>query len=267
MAIVVCVMVFAVLAGPFGTLTTMGTGERVLLWVPLIALSVVMGWISNLIAQVVLEDRHTSLVEAMAVTIMTIVYAPFVVLSTSLMNPDVLLATGGVVQLVFYVFIVVVGVAVIRHCVLALQPGADLMPGPNVAEPRLLQRLPKALRASVLRLSARDHMVEVVTRAGVAQVRLRLCDAVAEMEPIEGFMAHRSHWVAKDAVLEGQRRAPGKVYLKLTNGDLVPVSRTFRSDWMATGLLEPCSSPSNSDAASVQHVERAQSAPQSSPRA
>lgn len=266
-------MVFAVLAGPFGTLTTMSMGKRILLWVPLIALSVVIGWISNLIAQIALEDRHSALVEAVAVVLMTVFYAPFVVLSTSFFNPDVLEATGGTTRLVLYVFLVVAGVAVIRHSVLAFQTEAEPMQDTEQAQPRLLQRLPKHLRAPVLRLSARDHMVEVVTQTGTAQVRLRLGDAVAEMEPVEGFMAHRSHWVAKHAVIEGQRREQGKVYLKLTNGDLVPVSRTFRPDWMETGLLEPCvegpgtNSGTNSGAASAQPEEQARSEPQSSPRA
>ena len=267
MAIVFCVMVFAVLAGPFGTLTTMGTGERVLLWVPLIAISVVIGWISNLIAQIALEDRHPALIEALAVVVMTVVYAPCVLISTSLINPEVLAATGGTVRLVIYVFVVVAGVAVIRHSVLAFQPQSDREQDQMGTEARLLQRLPKHLRALVLRLSARDHMVEVATEAGIARLRLRLSDAVAEMEPVEGFMAHRSHWVAKHAVVEGQRRDPGKVYLKLSNGDLVPVSRTFRPDWMETGLLEPCTNTPSSAAASARPLEPAQSAPQSSPRA
>ena len=88
MAIVFCVMVFAVLAGPFGTLTTMGTGERVLLWVPLIAISVVIGWMSYLIAQIALEDRHPALIAALAVVVMTVVYAPSVLISTSLITPE-----------------------------------------------------------------------------------------------------------------------------------------------------------------------------------
>lgn len=266
-AIVFCVTVLVVLAGPFGTLTNMSAIERVLLWVPLIAMSVVMGWLSNLVAQVVLENRHAVAIEAFSVVLMTALFAPCVWLVTTWINADALAAAGGAVRLVFYVFVVVAAVSVIRQSILAwvieTEPGAPL----EHPEPRLLQRLPKSLRAPVLRLSAKDHMVEVVTQAGTAEVRLRLSDAVSEMDPVEGFMAHRSHWVAKHAVTEAQKRDAGKMYLKLSNGDLVPVSRTFRPDWMKSGLLNPCLAASNADAASAPPSEPARSEPQSSPRA
>ena len=62
-----------------------------------------------------------------------------------------------------------------------------------IAPPRLLQRMPPALHAGVIRLSTIDHMVEVVTEAGTGKLRLRLCDAVKEMDPDQGLMAHLPH--------------------------------------------------------------------------
>ena len=47
-----------------------------------------------------------------------------------------------------------------------------------------------------------------------------------EVDGIDGMQVHRSHWVAATAVARMVRRG-GRVFLKLTNGAEVPVSRTF----------------------------------------
>ncbi|SHE87595.1 transcriptional regulator, LytTR family [Ruegeria intermedia] len=101
---------------------------------------------------------------------------------------------------------------------------------------RLVRRLPEGFSGDILRLSARGHHVDVVTTQGVFTVRLRLSDAVVEMDPVVGHCAHRSHWVAEAAV-EGVEKAGGKLFLRLCNGDLVPVSRKYKPDLEAAGLV------------------------------
>lgn len=241
LVIVICAIVFAVLAGPFGTLNYMTTLERTILWAPLISVSVLFGWATTVVTQVFLEGRHPVLYEMVAVSLMTATFAPCVWFYVKWIDPDVGNLARDPLEVATYVLFVVGAVSVVRHAVLAWRPEVDDPAALPAQEPRLFQRLPASLRAPILRLSAKDHRVAVVTQAGTAELRLRLGDAVAEMEPVEGFMAHRSHWVAKSAVVEAQRRGADKLYLKLSNGDLVPVSRTFRPDWMETGLLQTCS--------------------------
>lgn len=271
MVIVLCSIVFAVLAGPFGTLTHLTTTERVVLWVPLITGSVVFGWIAMLSAEAMVKGRKAILVDALTVFFMTLMYAPCVWLYTLWVAPNSAEWTGGLPQIALSLCIVMMAFVAIRHAVIAWRRDAEEVHSDATADPRIYQRLPASLRAPVLRLSAKDHRVEVVTTAGTAELRLRLGDAVAEMEPIEGFMAHRSHWVAKSAVTEAQRRGSDKLYLKLSNGDLVPVSRTFRQDWMETGLLEPFENASDGDAtspaASARHAAPGPSEQRSFPRA
>ena len=267
LAIVLCAMVFAVLAGPFGTLIHMTIGERILLWVPLIALSVLLGWISNLIAQLVLKDRHAGLVETLGAVLMTVVFTPFVFVSSTLINPAPMLATGGPLRVPLAVLTVAGVVAIIRYSIIAWQDETKTAYRAASTGPRLLERLPKAMRAPVLRISAKNHRIEVVTERATTEVRLRLGDAVVEMEPVEGFMTHRSHWVAKSAVAHVLKESPGKVYLELLNGDLVPVSRTFRPEWINAGVLEPCAHTLSTGVASAQPLVRDPSEPRPSPRA
>lgn len=100
----------------------------------------------------------------------------------------------------------------------------------------LMNRLPGAFRGTLIRLTAQDHYVEVVTDRGRALVAMRLCDAIAEAAPVAGSQVHRSHWVARDAVI-GRSRADRATLLRLVDGSKIPVGRTFRDAAKRAGVL------------------------------
>ncbi|CAN5590407.1 LytTR family DNA-binding domain-containing protein [soil metagenome] len=101
---------------------------------------------------------------------------------------------------------------------------------PVAAAPRpvkFLERLPLKLRgAEVWAVEAEDHYLRLHTSKGQDLILMRLADAVAELEGIEGAQVHRSWWVARDAVADA-RRGDGRATLKLKDGSEVPVSRTY----------------------------------------
>ncbi|MBE0452617.1 MAG: LytTR family transcriptional regulator [Roseovarius sp.] len=110
---------------------------------------------------------------------------------------------------------------------------------PAPERPRLARRLPEALQgADILRLSGNGHTVEVVTDQGAHTLRLRLSDAIDEMEPVAGMCTHRSHWVTL-AAMTGRECREGKVFLRLSNGERVPVSRTYAPQLEAAGVIPP----------------------------
>ena len=93
--------------------------------------------------------------------------------------------------------------------------------------PRFLERLPLKLRgAELYAVSAEDHYLRLHTSRGSDLILMRLSDAVAELEGIEGARTHRSWWVAKDAVVDAAS-GDGRAVLKLKNGVEAPVSRTY----------------------------------------
>ncbi len=102
--------------------------------------------------------------------------------------------------------------------------------------PRLVRRLPDSFQGQIYRLTSRNHYVDVVTSEGTFTIRSRLTDAVAEMEPMLGHCAHRSHWVVKDAVA-GTEKVADRSYLKLVNGDLVPISRKYKPQLEEDGVI------------------------------
>ncbi|MBT9472858.1 MAG: LytTR family transcriptional regulator DNA-binding domain-containing protein [Phenylobacterium sp.] len=95
------------------------------------------------------------------------------------------------------------------------------------APPRFLERLPLKLRgAEVWAVESEDHYLRLHTSKGQDLILMRLADAVAELEGIEGAQVHRSWWVARDAIADA-KRGDGRATLTLKDGSEVPVSRTY----------------------------------------
>jgi DNA-binding LytR/AlgR family response regulator len=95
------------------------------------------------------------------------------------------------------------------------------------APPKFLERLPLKLRgAEVWAIEAEDHYLRLHTSKGQDLILMRLADAVAELEGIEGAQVHRSWWVAREAITDA-KRGDGRATLTLKDGAEVPVSRTY----------------------------------------
>lgn len=107
---------------------------------------------------------------------------------------------------------------------------------PQPARPPLIDRLPYAVRGRLLYLSMQDHYVEVHTDKGSTLVLMRLADAIREVGDTLGVQIHRSHWVALDAVA-GSRRKDGKLFLKLSDDVMLPVSRSYADAVRKAGLV------------------------------
>ncbi len=116
----------------------------------------------------------------------------------------------------------------------------DSEPSPAVhgksEQPRLVRRLPQDFQGLIYRLTVRDHNVDVVTSQGTFTIRSRFTDAINDMEPVAGHCSHRSHWVT-DASIVRAEKSDGKTWLRLVNGDLVPVSRKYRPKLEEDGLI------------------------------
>jgi hypothetical protein len=93
--------------------------------------------------------------------------------------------------------------------------------------PKFLDRLPLKLRgAEVWAVEAEDHYLRLHTSKGQDLILMRLSDAIAELEGIEGAQVHRSWWVAREAITDAVR-GDGRATLTLKDGAEVPVSRTY----------------------------------------
>lgn len=100
---------------------------------------------------------------------------------------------------------------------------------------RFLERLPPRLRgAEIHAVEAEDHYLRLHTSKGSDLILMRLSDAIAELEGIEGAQVHRSWWVARRAV-QSARRLDGRAVLALPGNVEAPVSRNFARALKAEG--------------------------------
>lgn len=124
-------------------------------------------------------------------------------------------------------------VAIIPELAPSSAPGAFA----EVRTPQLLRRLsPRLAGAEVWALQAEDHYVRVHSGAGSELMLMRLEDAIAEMEPVEGARIHRSWWVSRTAAAIAKRRGDAAVIV-LPNGLEAPVSRRRLAELRTAGWL------------------------------
>lgn len=97
---------------------------------------------------------------------------------------------------------------------------------PPTIEARILDRIEPNLGSDLVSMSMQDHYVEVTTTKGRQLVLLRMTDAEAETDGIEGLRIHRSHWVAL-AHAEALSRSGPKAQVTLKDGRALPVSATY----------------------------------------
>jgi DNA-binding LytR/AlgR family response regulator len=101
--------------------------------------------------------------------------------------------------------------------------------------PRILDRLPPQARGELSHLTVQDHYVDIRTDRGGALVLMRLADAIAETEGVAGLQIHRSHWIALGQVAQSVRLG-GRLMLKMKDGTMLPVSRSYIEEVRAAGL-------------------------------
>jgi hypothetical protein len=239
----------AVLAGPFGTFESMDIQMRALYWPAITTSSIMCGYFSYALTRVLFGMKETLLSRLIAGLIGTLLIASDVY-AVSRWGFGIGHHAPNYLSLLLWVGFVFYSVILARMVfdkavedlskknapspIQIVIPEAIQTP---VRETRLLKRLPDGNHIRILRLTANDHFVHVQTEAGDYPIRMRLRDAILEMDGVEGFLVHRSHWVARSAMVSVERDN-GKLSVVLTAGDRVPVSRNYRADVEAIGLIE-----------------------------
>ena len=139
---------------------------------------------------------------------------------------------GAATALTHYAYVALIGAivtAVMNFVSERTEPsGASdtMIETPTHAAPpvRFIDRLPAHVGTQLVALEMEDHYVRAHTTLGSELVLMRMRDAVAELDGLDGEQVHRSWWVARDAV-EDTIRDGRNVRLVLPSGLEAPVSR------------------------------------------
>ncbi len=199
---------------------------RLLYWVGLSVAGAVVGTgVTQLIGREGRADNHPWLYGTATVILITLPFTVVVwlvseALFVGRLRPETL------PRYLLPVLIVTTAMTALNFLVQRRPPETHAAPT-GAPAPRFLDRLPPKLRgAELYAVEAEDHYLRLHTSRGQDLILMRLSDAVAELEGIEGAQTHRSWWVAKAAV-EAARRGDGRATLSLKGGAEAPVSRAY----------------------------------------
>ncbi|NML06692.1 LytTR family DNA-binding domain-containing protein [Sphingomonas sp. G-3-2-10] len=229
--------VLLALTGAFGTYA-IGLVPRLAYWLLVMESGALigMGVTTGMMAWGGLSRRPW--VEGFAITLLIALPHTLVVIGSSIAFFNLGRIGLGTI-LVFFGFVWVITATVTAVNIAIEKPAAAPAPPGSLAaaepappepaaplRPRLADRLPPHLRESpIVALQAEDHYLRVHTEAGSDLILLRLTDAMAELEGLDGARTHRSWWVARAAIRAVDRR-DGRAELTLSGGITAPVSRS-----------------------------------------
>jgi hypothetical protein len=216
---------FLAFAGAFGT-DAVPAPTRLLYWVPMIVVGTVAGiavWSHT--ARRPRIGEKPGLIWAVTTAVIAVPGTLFVWGYTL-----ALLGRPPRSSLLLFIEVAVISGAMTAIMMLINRPGPATREAPPDARTpppavRFLERLPAKLKGATLyAVEAEDHYLRLHTSKGSDLILMRIADAVAELDGIEGAQVHRSWWVARAAV-ETVRRDGRRVALVLKNGAEAPVSR------------------------------------------
>ena len=197
------------IAGPFGTYSAAEPMQRLLLWSFVILIALGEVWTAKRCVLFLFPDWPAWLHVLGFSALFSVMFAAFPMCCGLSVNHalhffglDTLLIASSVCVLSHV------------HLITGQGPKAE-----NPQVPRILRRVPDEMRGQLMRITVRDHYVDIYTDKGKHRVLMRLRDATeeAEADGLDGFCVHRSHWVMRDAI-ERVERISGRDILCLTDG-------------------------------------------------
>ena len=214
--------------GPFGSYEALELIPRLLFWS-----AVCWFYFALLLSGAPVIERRaqrfsTPVQRIILVLIMTTIGAPFVYQFAHIAYQNQVHSFEGLWRCWWQSFGIIVAVTTVDALLMDEDFPADDLQGGRAVRPRLLDRIDCDPETCVISISADNHHVVVqLTDGASVRILMRFADAVTEMDTIEGFPIHRSHWVAKRHVVTGFRKG-GKDYVELIMGPPLPVGPTYK---------------------------------------
>ncbi len=219
--------IFTVIAGPFDTLTALpGFWQRLAYWGSIAGLSVALGvGAGHLAARLAHPAARIGLWTGLTLVLAGLVHG---------VNSALFAVWGGLGDFLYLLGTVGFVVLAVNWLLFAIS-ARSRQPSQETTDPEdaILRRLPFNLRGPLVRLEAQDHYTKIVTTKGHSLILMRLSDAITDLKEAKGLQTHRSHWIALGQVVGSEE---GRL-LKMSDGELVPVSRKYRESVKAQGLL------------------------------
>lgn len=218
------------LSGPFNTMDAFSLVPRMLFWGVVVVVTYAIGGFISVYMKKVLARRGLPMITRVTLTgILTGIAVTLFIFGINLL----------VVGREFLQWQYIIGSSINTFLVASLISAAlnyfeTTSDTPNVK--RLLSRLELDKRGAIISLSVQDHYVEVATAMGQSLLLIRLSDAIAEVDGVNGMQVHRSHWVAHNQIVSAKRTGDRGI-LNMSNGHEIPVSRSYMKAAKDAGLF------------------------------
>lgn len=218
---------FLAFSGAFGSGGT-PMGQRLIYWISMLVLGGLWGHVCGaLITRFIDADARPWATAAILTAVITGPLTVGVWAATGLFFYQRLLPIAVLVNFLPAVLLITAVLSALNVFLGRETPVETHAAAPGAAPARFLERLPPRLRgARLIAVQAEDHYLRLHTDRGSDLILMRLSDALAELEGLEGAQTHRSWWVARDAVA-AVARGDGRAALTLDSGAVAPVSRRY----------------------------------------
>lgn len=219
-------------AGPFGSYTALDWPIRVAYWALISLVATGLGFGVNVtVAKLVGRARARWLRDLVALSLFAATFAPLLYVGTSAFLPQESFHAVGLPRLLLLVCLIGIVLTLARVVIFDMHRSGSIDTSDKTPTPiRLRLRLPREADADVIHIKSEDHYVVLRLRDGTShRLLMRLTDAIDEMDGVSGVRSHRSHWVALSGVDALETRSD-KVWIVLTSGDRVPVSKKYRNE-------------------------------------
>lgn len=218
---------FLAFSGAFGSGGT-PMGQRLIYWISMLVLGGLWGHVCGaLVTRFIDADARPWATAAILTAVITGPLTVGVWAATGLFFYQRLLPIAVLVNFLPAVLLITAVLSALNVFLGRETPVETHAAAPGAAPARFLERLPPRLRgARLIAVQAEDHYLRLHTDRGSDLILMRLSDALAELEGLEGAQTHRSWWVARDAVA-AVARGDGRAALTLDGGAVAPVSRRY----------------------------------------
>lgn len=219
-----------VLSGPFGTYAELPFWSRFAYWAIVIGTAILLYAILRLVWRNIVKGKPAWAEDFLVIITLMVVLGPLVAFFNGQVWEGQVDSIGWA-GISFIIFLIGLGTVGMRQL---LQPQVS---GDAAPVDRLLARLDLRNGTRLARISSDDHHIRVVTFDGDEQrLRMRLRDAVQEVDVEPGFYVHRSHWVAQDNISRVTEK-DGREVVELNCGTVLPVGPKYRSALVESGFV------------------------------
>lgn len=214
--------------GPFGTFGELTTSERYAYWIGLTLLMWLQGvallaLIDQPLSRRVTARRARVALAALLAAVPTafeVAWAEMFLRVERDLGPVDILAIAGDVALLS------VPLLLLTHGWAPAATAAHSEAPANGGLEFLVAMMEPKRRGRLIAVSSEDHYVRLYSEQGNQLIAMRFGDAIARLDGEQGQQVHRRWWVANDAVDHLERAGDG-MQLRLHNGLIVPVSRSY----------------------------------------